>query len=39
MLSYNDDSGVYSAIMKNNPQYQLNKENAIMFNTKNPQFF
>jgi hypothetical protein len=39
MLSYNEDSGVYSAIMKNNPQYQLNSQNAILFNTKNPQYF
>ena len=39
LLSYNEDSGVYSAIMQNNPQYQLNQNNAILLNTKNPAYF
>jgi len=39
MLSYCEDSGVYSANPQINPHKKMNKDNAIMINTKNPQFF
>lgn len=39
MLSYCENSGVYSTNMKNNPYKTMNNQNAIMINTKNPQYF
>lgn len=36
LLSYNDESGIYSVIMNNDPHHQLNEQNAILLNTKNP---
>jgi len=38
MLSYNEDSGVYSAILEN-PYTKLNEKNAIMINTKNNELY
>jgi len=39
MLSYNDQSGIYSTIMNNDPHHQLNEKNAIIINTKDPMFY
>jgi len=39
LLSYNDESGIYSVIMNNDPHHQLNEHNAILLNTKNPVYY
>jgi len=39
LLSYNDESGIYSVIMNNDPHHQLNEQNAILLNTKNPVYY
>lgn len=39
LLSYNDESGIYSVIMQNDPHQKLNEHNAILINTKNPLYF
>lgn len=39
LLSYNDESGIYSVLMNNDPHHQLNEHNAILLNTKNPMFY
>ena len=39
LLSYNEQSGIYSVIMNNDPHNQLNEQNAILLNTKNPKYF
>lgn len=40
MLSYCEDSGVYSAIMNEDfPQHKLTDQNAIKINTRNPVYF
>ena len=39
LLSYNNESGIYSVIMQNDPHQKLNEHNAILINTKNPLYF
>ena len=39
LLSYNEESGIYSALMANDPHAQLNEKNAILINTKDPMYY
>ena len=39
LLSYNEESGVYSALMAHAPHAQLNEKNAILMNTKDPMYY
>lgn len=39
MLSYCEDSGIYSAEAMHNPHAKLNQQNAITINTKDPRFY
>lgn len=39
LLSYNEQSGIYSALMADQPHAQLNEKNAILMNTKDPIYF
>lgn len=39
LLSYNEESGIYSALMAQAPHAQLNEKNAILINTKDPLYF
>lgn len=39
LLSYQEDSGMYSIIQRNDPHCNLNEDNAILFNTKDNSLF
>ena len=39
LLSYNEESGIYSALMQDQPHAQLNEKNAILINTKDPMYY
>jgi len=39
LLSFNEKSGIYSAVNDNDPHQKLNAKNAILINTKNPIYF
>lgn len=39
LLSYNEQSGIYSQFMNNEPHQNLNEKNAILINTKDPMYF
>lgn len=39
LLSYNEQSGIYSQFMNNEPHSNLNEKNAILINTKDPMYY
>lgn len=39
LLSYNEQYGMYSTVIKNDPHAQMDEKNAILINTKDPLYY